>query len=79
MLKLSSSQNPLLHIHMYFQNNLFSKHKTNLSFFVKTGKRKKKKEVEPYKPTIMEKLNIIKNKSIHKITVVTRKKSMIYC
>lgn len=56
MLKLSSSQNPLLHIHMYFQNNLFSKHKTNLSFFVKTGKRKKKKEVEPYKPTIMEKI-----------------------
>ena len=60
MLKLSSSQNPLLHIHMYFQNNLFSKHKTNLSFFVKTGKRKKKKEVEPYKPTIMEKIKIIK-------------------
>lgn len=43
MLKLSSSQNPLLHIHMYFQNNLFSKHKTNLSLFCENWEKKKEK------------------------------------
>lgn len=45
-LRLSSSQNPLLYIHMHLKNNTFSNRRINLSLFCENWEKKKGEEIK---------------------------------